>query len=320
MAKTKLFWEFIRDRLEVGSPVVLLWVVHSIGSSPGRQGFKMVVAPNHEMQGSIGGGIMEHKLIEMALAIIKNGSRQVVLKKQIHQDGLAKDRSGMICSGEQTVAVCPLWPDSLPIIMQILNALTQNINRAVSLSPQGLAYLAKLEQHRFAYHGEGAHWEYTTPLSYQDTAYVIGAGHVGLATTQVLSQLDFEVTLIDDRQGLNTWEENNYAHHKLIAPYEQIGEHIVEGANSYVVIMTFGYRSDLSVARQLLGRPFKFLGMMGSQAKIKEMRQALSEEGYPKAHIDAMVAPIGLPIASKTPEEIAVSIAAQLIQYKNANL
>src|SRR5688572_32457844 len=98
-------WQFIFDNIENGIPVMLLYVLESHGSSPGRQGFFMAVNANKEMEGSIGGGIMEHKFVEMAKEKLQAASDKPQVKKQIHDKAAAKDQSGMICSGEQTIFI-----------------------------------------------------------------------------------------------------------------------------------------------------------------------------------------------------------------------
>src|SRR5215210_8656569 len=104
MTKKIATWKLIANSLERNTPVMLLYVLHSAGSSPGRQGFFMAVNSAGEMDGSIGGGIMEHKFVEMARekmqAAIDKG-KGTSIKRQIHDKSAAKNQSGMICSGEQ---------------------------------------------------------------------------------------------------------------------------------------------------------------------------------------------------------------------------
>src|SRR4051812_2385238 len=92
-------WKFIAGRLQTSVPVMLLCVVESFGSSPGRRGFKMAVTAD-DMIGSIGGGIMEHKFVELAKEKLKSPSFDTILKRQQHNKNAVKDQSGMICSGE----------------------------------------------------------------------------------------------------------------------------------------------------------------------------------------------------------------------------
>ena len=96
--KELVLWRFILDHLQQGNPVVFMCVVESVGSSPGRQGFKMAVT-EAELCGSIGGGIMEHKFVEAAKEILKEQAQGLVVKKQVHSKNVSTNQSGMICSG-----------------------------------------------------------------------------------------------------------------------------------------------------------------------------------------------------------------------------
>src|SRR5688500_7501129 len=98
-------WEFMLQGLRAGRKVAFLAVLHSEGSSPGRQGFKMALDAAGEMAGSIGGGIMEHKLVELARNLLSQKHEKPVLKRQVHSKAAIQNQSGMICSGEQTVAI-----------------------------------------------------------------------------------------------------------------------------------------------------------------------------------------------------------------------
>ena len=95
-------WQFIKKKLEQKCTLYLMTVIHHKGSSPGRQGFKMVVANDNEIYGSVGGGVMEYNLVEFCKEQLKDSEPKSFLKRQIHK-GTIVDGSGMICSGEQTV-------------------------------------------------------------------------------------------------------------------------------------------------------------------------------------------------------------------------
>ena len=105
MNKQLAVWKKILACLQSEIPVMLLYVVDSRGSSPGRRGFFMAVPAEGNMEGSIGGGIMEHKFVELAKDILRSGNHSFssMVKKQVHDKSAARDQSGMICSGERTV-------------------------------------------------------------------------------------------------------------------------------------------------------------------------------------------------------------------------
>src|SRR5688572_26911337 len=141
MNKQLPVWGLIHDSLRKKIPVMLLYVLESKGSSPGRQGFLMAVNANGEMEGSIGGGIMEHKFVEMAKERIKEqGTRHKELRKQIHDKSVAKDQSGMICSGEQTILLLPIQPKDSATIFEIIETLDKNQNATIILSPEGISF------------------------------------------------------------------------------------------------------------------------------------------------------------------------------------
>jgi xanthine dehydrogenase accessory factor len=117
-------WALAAAALRAGQPAALLCVVHSAGSSPGRQGFKMVVTTD-AVAGSIGGGIMEHKWVELARQRLHAGDYTPLLRPQIHRREAPADRSGMMCAGEQEVLLWPLKNTDLPVVAAIEAALRQ---------------------------------------------------------------------------------------------------------------------------------------------------------------------------------------------------
>lgn len=318
-----MIWSFIHQKIKENIELVLLCVLESSGSSPGRQGFKMAVASDGTMRGSIGGGIMEQKLVVLAQKILAEKQATTFLKKQIHRKDSPTDRSGMICSGAQTVFLYPIQTTDFPIIERLAKGEQRNAVGSLQLGPRGMTWRLDVPKNDQAivYHFEDHnHWSYLENLVNQAVIYIVGAGHVGWALSRQMAQLGFYVKLLDDRSGLNTFEQNRAAQEKHIVDYQTIGTHILEHPKHFVVIMSFGYRSDKIILQQLLGKTFGYLGMMGSDAKIKQLFEELLEEGHQQSELDQVKAPIGLPIYSKTPEEIAVSIAAEIIQVKNKNL
>ncbi|MCC3158827.1 XdhC family protein [Hymenobacter sp. 15J16-1T3B] len=315
-----LVWQHAMACLRAGIPVSLLLVARSSGSSPGRQGFKMSVAPG-SMVGSIGGGIMEHKFVELARRGLSEGRRDVLLREQIHRGEAPHNRSGMICSGEQTLLLLPLTEAHLPTLRFVAEALQQHRPAWLRCTAAGELFAADgAPPLAPGLHGSatGEDWQYIERLGFRDQLTIVGGGHVGLALSQVVANLDFRLTVLDNRAGLNTLQLNPYAHEKRTLDYAALGPALADGPHQYVVVMTFGYRTDAVALRQLIGRPFAYLGVMGSAAKIATMRQELLAEGYSEEQLARVHAPIGLPIHSRTPEEIAISVAAELIRVRNA--
>ncbi|RYY90978.1 MAG: XdhC/CoxI family protein [Chitinophagaceae bacterium] len=314
-------WLFIRDKLREPVPVLLLWVLQSEGSSPGRRGFKMAVAADGTTCGTIGGGIMEHKLVEKARSLLRAGQSSVFLQEQFHDKQHARDQSGMICSGSQLVAFLPLQSAQNELVSALLHAYSESRGTRVRLSPAGLSLDAEASaQPEGLQLRSDEDWDYTESLDQRPVVHIIGSGHVGLALSQQLALLGFYIKLYENRPDLNTFTGNPFAHEKIVVDYERIDESISDAPEDYVVIMTFGYRDDKTVFRRLLHRRFHYLGMMGSESKIVTLMRELAAEGIAPEAWEHCHVPIGLPIYSKTGPEIAVSIAAEIIREKNRDL
>ncbi|MBK9422410.1 MAG: XdhC family protein [Flavobacteriales bacterium] len=326
MNKELDFWLNALAALERGERCTLLVVVESIGSSPGRAGFKALVTSGGELHGSIGGGSMEHKLVELARVRLASGSRSgdpegaISLKRQIHRAEEPTDRSGMICSGEQTVAFFPLGNDRVKLVREITNSLQKGRSIGLLLSNEGIRTgdLPQAKDDKVLYKHSPELWHYRECLGSAPRIIIIGAGHVGLALSRTMNQLGFHVHLMDDRAGLNTMEGNQWAHERSVVEYEHIDDVITADPELYVVLVSFGYRTDDILVRQLVRKSFKYLGMMGSAEKIKKLLTDMRKDGFTAEEVARIRTPIGLPIQSKTPEEIAVSIAAEIISVKNS--
>ena len=319
MLKQLQIWQFIQKSLQANIPVMLLYVLESNGSSPGRQGFCMAVNKNGEMHGSIGGGIMEHKFVEMAKDKLQHNNDSTFIRKQVHDKSAANNQSGMICSGEQTVFIYKIQHSESNAITQIIQCLQQDKNGLLQLSPAGISFSEAEASNQFEYvfHTE-YDWLYSEKIGYIHHLHVIGGGHCSLPFCKIMNMLGFYVHLYDDRPGLITFEENIFAHQKIIVDnYNQIQHLILEDATSYVVVMTFGYRTDDIAVRALLNKRFKYFGLLGSKTKIEKMFAGYIIEGISKVMLNNIHAPVGINISSQTPEEIAVSIAAEIIGIKN---
>ena len=317
MKKQLATWELISKSLQEDVPVMLLYVLQSDGSSPGRQGFFMAVN-EQEAAGSIGGGIMEFKFTEMAREQLSLGHDALSLRRQVHDKSSPRDQSGMICSGEQTILIYRVQPSDAAVITQIIRCIKAFETGVLQLSPAGIHFTPQLMAAYSFTKESPENWLYTEQLGYTEHLYLIGGGHCALACSRIMSMLDFYIHVFDNRPLLHTLMENDIAHEKVIVEdYGSLTTLIPEGPQHYVVVMTMGYRSDDMVVRALIGKHFRYIGLLGSQAKISKMFSTYREEGLPQQWLELIHAPVGLPVKSRTPEEIAVSIAAEIIQERN---
>ena len=312
-------WSFIEFNLLNGSPCYLMVIVGSQGSSPGRKGFKMVVSKEGSMLGSIGGGAMEHRLVEHCKAKLEDGDLSVFVRKEAHH-GNSESPSGMICSGNQSIAFFPMLKEQLPLVQKMLSMFRLKESIVLGYSNKGIELLKQVPQvvpFKKNQYSPAEDWYYSEAVGKQPEVYIVGGGHVSWALSQQLSILDFRITVFDDREQVNTFVENHFAHEKKKVDYVEVGKCIPEGRHVMVVIMTQLHASDALVLSQLASKNLGYLGMMGSQAKVKTIFGQLEDSGIANELLKRVHAPIGIKIKSQSPEEIAVSIAAELIEVKN---
>jgi len=312
-------WNFLKQKIEENIKAILLVVIDHSGSSPGQAGFKMAVASDGTFFGSIGGGQSEFSLVEEAKTMLVSGTTENSIKKEIHRENGKEESSGMICSGEQWVAFYPISGKDRRIVAEIEHAVQERQKGMIHFTHQGIVFNENETQkhsHKNPVSSENE-WDLADPTDKEKQIYIFGAGHVGLALSKIMHSLEFTIHIFDDRKDLNTLRDNTYANHSRIIDYTSVSHLVPEGENSYVVIMTFGHLSDEVVLRQLISKKIKYLGMMGSAKKVATIYQNLAEEGTSASLLEKVDAPIGIPIGSQTPAEIALSIAAKIIEVKN---
>ena len=144
-------------------------------------------------------------------------------------------------------------------------------------------------------------------------AYIFGGGHVALALDPVLRHIDFETTIIDDREDYANADRFPASRTVVCDNFDHCFDEIEPDEDSFLIIVTRGHRGDLQVLRQALRKPHAYLGMIGSRHKNQILREQLLSEGFTQEELDEVYAPIGLDIKSETPEEIAISIAAEMV-------
>jgi xanthine dehydrogenase accessory factor len=323
MRKQQAVWKLISDSLSADIPVMLLYVLESSGSSPGRQGFAMAVTAEGKMDGSIGGGIMEHKFVEMAKEQLSQQVQTIALRQQFHDKKAAKNQSGMICSGEQTILLYTVKADEKVHIDAIIKSIDADKNGLLRLSPEGIEFTDATSEQDFIFNMQSeSNWLYEEKTGYKNHLYIIGGGHCSLALSRLMNTMDFYIHIYDNRPELNTLADNDYVHEKtLVDDYSELKHLICSGRSSYVLIMTFGYRTDDAALKALIDKDFKYMGLLGSKHKIGEMFNSYISQGLAtEDRLKQIHSPVGIQIKSQTPEEIAVSIAAEIIKVKNAHL
>lgn len=300
-------WRHAIASIKRGEPVALVMVVEHSGSVPGVTGTHVVVSETG-IVGTIGGGAAEQALVDQARA----HQRKPELVHFRHTPG----EGGTLCSGLQVFAIILLSQNDQSTVQNIVDTLSEHRTGSIQMSSSGLSFTpGDTAPHSFV--EEGDSWTYSGPVGLEDTLYIIGGGHVSLALSRVMSTLPFKIIVLDDREGLPTMAANRWAHEVRVVNMERLEDHVGEGRKSWAVIMTFGHEHDREALESLLGKELAYLGLMGSQAKVRHLLAQLRAAGASAELLQRVRAPVGLPIGSHTPEEIAVSIAAEIIAAKN---
>jgi xanthine dehydrogenase accessory factor len=300
-------WVHALESLRGGHRTVLVKVVDHSGSVPGVTG-TMAVVSELGIAGTIGGGAAEKELLERARAH-QDGSEIIRFR---HTPG----EGGTLCSGLQVFAVTALTNEDQGDLERLVETLADHRNGTLEIGPDGLRFENDLVGGTVFVENEDG-WSFSEPLGLLDTLTIIGGGHVSLAFSRVMATLPFRIVVLDNRADLQTMEANSWAHEQRVVSYDEVARHVPEGQRSWVVIMTYGHIHDRRVLSALLGRPYAYLGVLGSRAKIHSMFADMMAAGASPDALSRVRAPVGLSIGSHTPEEIAVSIAGEIIAFRN---
>ncbi len=277
-----------------GRKLVGCLLVRSRGSTPQSPGALMLVDDIANTHGTIGGGCVEAEIRRRAHALLAENATGLMSFKLDHDYGWD---DGLICGGTIDLAVAPLPdPDSLD---EIVDHLQHRQTTSLSMKVQT---------------EEGAEC-YTLELPPRERLYIAGAGHIGQAVARLAVPLEFEVTLFDDRADML----KKYAPEGTIGVAGDIAERLTEApldSQTFVLIVTRGHRHDEQALHAVVGRGAGYVGMIGSRRKVKLIFDDLKEKGISEEDLAAVHAPVGLDIGAETVEEIALSIAAQLVQQK----
>ncbi|MBX7246064.1 MAG: XdhC/CoxI family protein [Candidatus Sumerlaeaceae bacterium] len=154
------------------------------------------------------------------------------------------------------------------------------------------------------------------PLVASEKLFIFGGGHISKALHEVCSRLDFQVIVTDDRPEFANAERFPHAAKTIALPFEKQFDQLEIDGNSSIVIVTRGHSHDELCMEQAIQSPARYIAMVGSRTKVAVFRKNLRERGFTEEQMARVKCPAGLDIAAETPEEIAISIAAQLIEAR----
>ena len=318
------FWDTLLQYLKANQKVFLALVAHHSPGSPGTTGAKLGISETGEIFGTIGGGIMEYQLIERAKKLLTEAEFQPEIQTLYHRATGDGKKSGLICSGSQTniYYLCCPTPDR-DTVKAVVAALEQDSVACLVIEATGISVqtqdvnLAQLAQPSIQLIQTSGKWQYKEQLLHRKRIAIIGGGHCSLALSRVMAQLDYVVQVFETRSTVATLSQNHYARSVIVIDdYQTVGARIPWPEITCVVVMTTNFMADIRALLGILSFPFPFIGIMGSQAKIATIFDHLRQAGTSESTLSHLYAPVGLQIGSHTPEEIAISIAAQIIQER----
>jgi xanthine dehydrogenase accessory factor len=251
-----VFEELVRARSQ-GRKAALALIVQCAGSSPQKEGAKMLVRADGTLVGTLGGGCLEEEVRLVCLAAMEEGTARTI------SVGLTEHEGGMVCGGRVLVYIEPVLP-----------------------APR---------------------------------LVVLGAGHVGRALSQAAARAGFRVTVIDDRAEHAAPERLPDAERILVGDFAAMLEGAGVDDAAFVLVATRGHLHDFDAVAAALRTPARYVGLVGSRRKRRLLFEELGRRGFDAAACARVVTPAGLPIGSVTPEEIAVSIVAQMIEVRRAH-
>ncbi|MBA2662068.1 MAG: XdhC family protein [Bradymonadaceae bacterium] len=318
------FWSRVASRLAAGESVFVALVAHSTRHSPGTSGAKFGVTAGGESFGTIGGGIMELEIVARAAKALAGPPFPPQFQTLVHRQEGKGDKSGLICAGHQTNVYVVLRPEQdTQRVKEIIARLAEDragLVELIELNPDGLRLLDQTpgpdEAPVALSKDDDGRWRYTEQLLNWKRIAIIGGGHCGLALSRTMAQLGYVVTVFDTRD-VPTFTENMHARYRhRVSDFVEAGALITHPALTHVVVMTTDLAGDVRGLLGVLEDDYPYIGVMGAPAKLVRIKSELREGGFSREQIDRVWAPVGLTMTSNTPEEIAVSVAAQILQMR----
>jgi xanthine dehydrogenase accessory factor len=345
-------WSAAVEQFEKGHDFVLATIVAVRGSSPRHVGTRFLVKRDGGIVGTIGGGLFEARVQQFAAAALESRASHRAFFSFTGPDAQSTD---MICGGDADVMV-EFVDCKDEIFARICRALLEiSRHRASgylftelalsvggrsaepmkhllvdsrglriggfekdeiavrSMPEQRLLEPAQMLRPEGLDHPVFLEWAHPT-----GTAYIFGAGHVGVCVAHLASYVDFKVVLVDDRPEFASPAKAPDADQVHVIEFDRAFSDLPIDDDSYVIIVTRGHAHDKTVLAQALRTDAGYIGMIGSRRKTKLIFQALLMESFTREDLQRVHSPIGLPIGGETPQEIGVSIVAEMIQVRNS--
>ena len=297
--------------LERGIDCVLVMIVDNEGSSPRKKGTVMLVPEQLPVSGTVGGGKIEYLAIEQARKCLT--ARSCGTASYDLEVGNS-DSIGMVCGGTVKVyyqfvdASDPAWA---VLAQNICDAFASGEKAAVRVDP-GKGQIRQADPNE----SDPPEGVYVLTFPAPSRAIVFGAGHIAVFLVPLLQQSGFTPVVFDNRPELATAERFPDAARVICGDYRKLSDHLSFSGEDYIVVLTHGHTFDFEVEEQVLRHELAYIGVIGSRRKTEFVNDRLRSAGLSEEQIGKVYTPIGLDIRAETPQEIAVSIAAEMIMER----
>jgi xanthine dehydrogenase accessory factor len=326
-------YEAVEDYLSRGKGGALATIIKKMGAAPREAGAKMFIGSDGRFFGTVGGGCVEAEVWQAAKDVARTGKVKLL---HYRLDGRIVEDEGMICGGNVDIFLEPVverykmvyaeardlekqGKDALIVTMFSDSSFSKSLVGAdgqVTGDDPGEEIRERLGSYlkgRGPVIGEGILIEPTISSSF---LYLFGAGHVSQYVSKAATMVDFNVVVVDDRADFANRERFPEASEIIVDDFRHVFEQLHFCGNEYVAVVTRGHKHDALVLEEVLKKPTRYVGMIGSRRKSALILDHLRQKGVDEDVLRSVHAPIGLDIDAETPQEIAVSIVAELIAVK----
>lgn len=333
MGESMDVYEAIEDYLSRGRGGTIATITKKVGAAPREEGAKMFVGDDGRLFGTIGGGCVEAEVWQEAKRIA--GTQGVKLFRY-QMDGKLVEDEGMICGGNIDVLLEPVdsryrhlynevrgleksGKSALIVTRYAEGSFSKSLVRedgSVVGDELEEALKSSFHPHINARGPIVADGTVIEPIVSSSFLYLFGAGHVSQFVSRIAAMVDFNVIVVDDRSDFANAERFPEAAQIIVEDFRDACRDLVFHGNEYVAILTRGHKHDALVLEEIMKKPTRYVGMIGSRRKTKLVFDYLKASGFEEAALKTVHAPIGLEIRAETPQEIAVSIVAELIEAR----
>jgi xanthine dehydrogenase accessory factor len=304
-------FQALADAARACEPVALGIITGVKGSSPQKVGAKALFYRDGRIQGTLGGGCLEAEIQQRAIQSLRSGEPETFDLLLDHDFGWD---DGLICGGKVFGVILPNAQKQGEQFWNELAGRQQTLSWGVKEDLSITEYASTLQRFNAS---TPPHWLYRETITPPCALWIAGAGHIAQAVAPLALQLDFNVTVFDDRPALANHDFFPDETVLKVGEWEQLCALPLPDVPSFALIVTRGHRHDALVLKDWIHKPFLFLGMIGSSRKARTIFNHFEEEKIATADEMTRVAcPVGIKIRSQSVPEIAVSIMAQFIDKR----